>query len=153
MLDLDAPYGPTDNKYSPLLHWSKVFDPQATGLPANGSTAESDFAFYVSPNPPVGSVPHRYVFLLFSVGAAAFEIPESFRGLDPANITERLVFDIDGFVREGKLDLAAANWFTSVNSTAAEDADVPVSSAPARGSLSVLTFGAVGLFLVGVLLG
>lgn len=124
MVDLDAPGGAADNSYSPLLHWLTPVDSGITSLPDNETITDA-FAPYVGPAPPVGTGPHRYVVLLFANPSSTFKVPPSFQDLNPANISERTVFNIQKFAKEGGFQLEAANWFTTENRTV-----VPVAAAP-----------------------
>ena len=76
-----------------------------------------DYAPYAGPAPPPGTGPHRYVALLFASSNSTFEIPPGFKDLDMLDIPDRIAFNISKFIAEGKLKLAAGDWFTSENKT------------------------------------
>lgn len=147
MVDLDAGNATHPHAYSPLLHWSKVIPSGSSSLSVNASTM-SDFAFYFGPAPPPGSGPHRYVVLLFSNSNNTFEIPPNFKDFNSSNIPERFNFDVGGFMDEGKLELQAANWFTSENTT------VPVATNGAGRSLGLGIISATlfSAFILGLVL-
>lgn len=147
MVDLDAGNATRPHAYSPLLHWSKVIPSGSSSLSGNGSTM-SDFAFYFGPAPPPGSGPHRYVVLLFSNSNNTFAIPPSFKDFNSSNIPERFGFNVETFMTEGKIELQAANWFTSENTT------VPVATNSAGRSLSLemTTATLFSAFIFGLLL-
>lgn len=147
MVDLDAGNATHPHAYSPLLHWSKAIPSGSSSLSGNGSTM-SDFAFYFGPAPPPGSGPHRYVVLLFSNSNNTFEIPPSFKDFNSSNISERFGFDVETFMTEGKLEVQAANWFTSENTT------VPVATNGAGRSVSLEMTSATlfSAFIFGLLL-
>ncbi|KAF4470705.1 hypothetical protein FALBO_2394 [Fusarium albosuccineum] len=118
LVDLDAPNGTDSNSWSPFLHWAAFIPSSAQDLPGNASR-QSDFAPYYGPAPPQGTGPHRYVVLLFASHDKTFKVPSSFKDFDGSNVTDRVAFDIEKFALDAKLELAAANWFTSENQTVA----------------------------------
>lgn len=140
MVDIDAPGGPANNSFSPFLHWLTPVGSGLKSLPNNQSASDA-FASYVGPAPPVGSGPHRYIVLLFTDSATTFHMPASFKDLDPSNLNDRAVFDVEKFADEGGFQLAAASWFTTENST--DVPEVPVAAAPRMA-------GDVGVGLLGL---
>ncbi|KAF4972942.1 hypothetical protein FZEAL_9472 [Fusarium zealandicum] len=118
MVDLDAPNGTDSNSYAPFLHWSTFIPFGLDRLPGNASNM-SDFAPYFGPAPPPGTGPHRYAVLLWSSQNKTFQVPPSFQSFNASDITSRIKFDVQRFAHEGQMELAAANWFTSENETAA----------------------------------
>ncbi|ODM19736.1 hypothetical protein SI65_04722 [Aspergillus cristatus] len=117
-IDLDGPF-PSFSILSPILHW---IQPSLHPTPSNDGTittlkANVPFiANWIGPEPPPGSGPHRYVFLLYEQpegfeGAAGKYRPE---GGKEMGIWGRVRFDLDGFEREVGLGKAvAANYFFS----------------------------------------
>ncbi|EYE90521.1 YbhB/YbcL family Raf kinase inhibitor-like protein [Aspergillus ruber CBS 135680] len=115
-IDLDGPF-PSFSILSPILHW---IQPSLHPAPSEDGTttilkANAPFiANWIGPEPPPGSSPHRYVFLLY-------EQPEEFEvhrytseGGKEMGIWGRVRFDLDGFAREiGLGEVVAANYFLS----------------------------------------
>ncbi|EGU86603.1 hypothetical protein FOPG_17231 [Fusarium oxysporum f. sp. conglutinans race 2 54008] len=140
LVDLDAPNGPHDNFYAPLLHWAKVIPSGSSGLSTNSSVMK-DYAPYVGPAPPPGTGPHRYVALLFASGNSTFEIPPGFKDLDMSNFTNRVAFNIRKFITEGRLTLTGGDWFTCENETQTMVAtNAAASSLGASGFLALVAF-------------
>ncbi|KAM0549188.1 hypothetical protein ACHAPJ_009497 [Fusarium lateritium] len=147
LVDLDAPNGTHDNAYAPFLHWAKVIPSGSSKLSSNSSDMK-DYAPYAGPAPPPGTGPHRYVALLFASSNSTFEIPPGFKDLDMLDIPDRIAFNISKFIAEGKLKLAAGDWFTSENKT---ETSVVTNAATSTSVASV--FLALGLyFLLGMAL-
>jgi hypothetical protein len=112
MLDLDPPLADEDRKYAPLLHWLTPI-PSGTKVLAAGDTTTKPIAAYVPPKPPAGSAPHRYVILVLRTPSENFELPEQFQGKTYEDLWSRVNFDLDGFIKAGGFEVAAASWFTS----------------------------------------
>ncbi|KAJ4328858.1 hypothetical protein N0V84_000645 [Fusarium piperis] len=144
LVDLDAPNGTDSNAYAPFLHWTKFIPSGVTTLPGAPPLNLSDFAPYFGPAPPPGTGPHRYVALLFSSSNSTFQVPPSFKEFNSSEVTDRIKFDIETFADEGRLDLVAANWFTSENETAVV---VVTNDAPrmgGAGATALVVFGLLG---------
>ncbi|KAJ4247451.1 hypothetical protein NW762_013126 [Fusarium torreyae] len=147
LVDLDAPNGTHDNSYAPFLHWAKVIPSGSSKLSSNSSDMK-EYAPYAGPAPPPGTGPHRYVALLFASSNSTFEIPPSFKDLDMLNVPDRIAFNISKFITEGKLKLAAGDWFTSENKTVTSVVTNAATSAPVASG-----FLALGVcFLLGMAL-
>ncbi|KAM0427841.1 hypothetical protein ACHAPT_007298 [Fusarium lateritium] len=143
LVDLDAPNGTDSNAYAPFLHWAKFIPSGATNLPGSPLNI-SDFAPYFGPAPPPGTGPHRYVVLLFGSQNSTFHVPPSFKGFNGTEVTDRIKFDIDTFADEGRLDLVAANWFTSENETDVATVTNDASHMGGAGAVALLVFGLLG---------
>ncbi|RSL51159.1 hypothetical protein CEP54_011571 [Fusarium duplospermum] len=144
LVDLDAPNGTDNNAYAPFLHWAKFIPSGITTLPGGPPLNTSDFAPYFGPAPPPGTGPHRYVALLFGSQNSTFHVPPSFKEFNGTEVTDRVRFGIDTFANEGRLDLVAANWFTSENET---DVATVTNDAPrigGTGAAILVVFGLVG---------
>ncbi|CAH0051980.1 unnamed protein product [Clonostachys solani] len=111
MLDLDPPLADEDRKYAPLLHWLTSIPSGVSSLAANDTTTEV-VAPYVAPNPPGGSAPHRYVTLLLKDTRDKFSIPSGFGG-PYEDLFSRVNFDLEGLIKAGGFEIAAAHWFTT----------------------------------------
>ncbi|KAL2694745.1 hypothetical protein Neosp_001331 [[Neocosmospora] mangrovei] len=144
LVDLDAPNGTDSNAYAPFLHWAKFIPSGVTTLPGGPPLNMSDFAPYFGPAPPPGTGPHRYVALLFGTQNSTFQVPPSFKEFNGTEVTDRIKFDIDTFVDEGKLDLVAANWFTSENETSVATVTSDATRMRGAGAVALVTFGILG---------
>jgi hypothetical protein len=147
LVDLDAPNGTHDHPYAPFLHWVTFLPFGEETSPGNASNM-SDFAPYFGPAPPSGTGSHRYTVLLFTSENTTLQVPPSFRSLKPAtNISDRITFELDKFAEEGKLELVAANWFTSENETSTNEnkTTVVTNGAPRSGSAGVAVSTVLGL--------
>lgn len=126
MIDQDVP---RNNSRVTLLHW---FIPNILVAGASNGTLRiptTGGAPYLQPSPPVGDIPHRYVFLLFRQ-PDNFSIPAGFNISPPASTADRIGFNITDFVAKAGLSApAAANWITVQNLTG-------VASATASGGAS-----------------
>lgn len=112
MLDLDVPPGNGSTKRRVLLHDMTTGFKAAKGK-ANGTTTllqstEKGPAPYISPNPPAtDTMAHRYVELLF-MQPDKLQVPAS----TFANMTARINFDINAFMKQHSLSApVAANFF------------------------------------------
>lgn len=114
LVDLDAPHGASNNSFSPYLHWLLEVPKGTTQVSAQHNL--SAVAEYVSPNPPVGYGPHRYVALLLADAHPNITMP----GVEGVNFTDlfsRARFDVKDFIHQGSYKTVAANWFKSENQT------------------------------------
>lgn len=115
-IDLDGPF-PSFSILSPILHW---IQPSLHPTPSNDNTtttlkANAPFiANWIGPEPPPGSGPHRYVFLLYEQ-PEGFEVQRYAPGAGKEmGIWGRVRFDLDGFEREvGLGEVVAVNYFLS----------------------------------------
>jgi len=122
MIDLDVP---RNNSRVTILHW---FEPNVRVTSATDNTllipaANGSGASYLQPSPPVGDIPHRYVFLLFAQ-PANFTVPSQFAAINPPASTQaRIGFNINDFVAAAGLGQPlAANYITVQNTTGAATA-------------------------------
>ncbi|EEU37740.1 uncharacterized protein NECHADRAFT_88114 [Fusarium vanettenii 77-13-4] len=141
LVDLDAPNGTDSHAYAPFLHWVKFIPSGVTTLPGGPPLNMSDFAPYFGPAPPPGTGPHRYVTLLFGTQNSTFQVPPSFKQFNGTEVTDRIKFDIETFVDEGRLDLVAANWFTSENNTAVAAVTNDAPRMGVAGAAALVAFG------------
>lgn len=139
MVDLDAPGGPTNNSFSPLVHWLTSVPAGTTELGLNATV--DAIAPYAGPAPPPGSGPHRYVVLALESSRPEFELPPGFEDFDGSTIEGRLMFDVSGFVESGGFQVIGGNWFT-VESATNGTQPTPESGASTR---SVYTSGLLGV--------
>lgn len=122
MIDLDVP---RNNTRLTLLHW---FVPSATLSGQTNNTllvpaTNSSGASYLQPSPPVGDIPHRYVFLVFA-RPDNFTVPSQFAAINPPSSTQaRIGFNISEFVAAAGLGQPlAANYIRVQNTTATSTA-------------------------------
>ncbi|KAI9172712.1 hypothetical protein HJFPF1_02224 [Paramyrothecium foliicola] len=141
MFDIDAPFGPTNNTFSPILHWI-VAVPAGTTTLAENQTSINATVPYLPPNPPAGSVPHRYIILELRNPNTNFEMPAGFPETFEAP-ESRIRFNVSGFIEAGGFQLSSATWFTveSANNT------VPPQSAA---SLTASSFSGILIGLVSI---
>jgi phosphatidylethanolamine-binding protein (PEBP) family uncharacterized protein len=120
MIDLDAPFADVNRSYSPLLHWLQPSIPATLcTIPDNYTNPDvSAVAPYISPQPPSGSAPHRYVLLAFRQPQRNSSMPIGFlEYYDPDDVVTRFRFNVVSFIKEAGLTLVAANWFTAQDTT------------------------------------
>ncbi|KAF1985108.1 PEBP-like protein [Aulographum hederae CBS 113979] len=118
MIDLDVPQNDTRVN---LLHW---LVPNVTSMDRGSATlnvpAPPPGAPYIQPSPPGGDLPHRYVFLLYSI-PANWTFPEKYANINPpTNVTARIGFNLQDFLSAAQLDnapLLAGNYITVQNQT------------------------------------
>ncbi|KAH7320619.1 phosphatidylethanolamine-binding protein [Stachybotrys elegans] len=110
MVDLDAPRGPSNSTWSPILHWL-IAVPAGQSQLSENQTLVSATAAYFAPAPPEGTGPHRYVVLELENPSGSFEIPSGFPTAYQT-VESRLRFNVSRFVQEGDFRLVGANWFT-----------------------------------------
>jgi len=134
MIDQDVP---RNNSRLTLLHWFVPNIPLTYS--SNGTLAiptvtnATGGAPYLQPSPPVGDIPHRYVFLLFPQ-PANFSIPAGFNISPPPSVTDRIGFNVTDFAAQAHLSAPiAANWITVQNLTGVASA-TGASMASATGS-------------------
>ncbi|KAJ4218490.1 hypothetical protein NW759_008384 [Fusarium solani] len=144
LVDLDAPNGTDSNAYAPFLHWAKFIPFGVTNLPGGPPLNMSDFAPYFGPAPPPGTGPHRYVALLFGSQNSTFQVPPSFKEFNGTEVTNRVKFDIETFADEGRLELVAANWFTSENETAVATVTNDAPRMGGAGAAALVAFSLLG---------
>jgi phosphatidylethanolamine-binding protein len=138
MADLDAPSA-SNSSLSPLIHW-------LVQLPRDTTTTISindSIVSYGRPSPPPGSGRHRYTLLLLSSPQPTFSWPEGAREIRANVSTDRLGYDIEGFVRAGGYEVVAGNYFTTDNTTAAVPTATPSPTAVPAGAASVMAGSAV----------
>ncbi|KIX01097.1 uncharacterized protein Z518_10163 [Rhinocladiella mackenziei CBS 650.93] len=111
-LDIDAPF-PSLDVLGPILHWIQPdfkVDKNSLFL----KSAEPFVANYISPGPPPGSAPHRYIFFLY-------EQPSQFDGKKYAppggkklSNWNRMRCSLDEWEKKAGLDsVLAVNYFKS----------------------------------------
>jgi len=76
--------------------------------PLSAQTSNVPISQYTPPQPPQGSGPHRYVFLLFSEKDGGYDVPENAVELDHNN---RKRWDAMAFAKKYGLTLVGANFF------------------------------------------
>ncbi|CAF1284223.1 unnamed protein product [Didymodactylos carnosus] len=96
MTDPDAP-SPTNHTRAPYLHYIVT---NARKMDFSDGTAICN---YMGPNPPSGSGPHRYIFLLY--------ISNDMVEHDNIDDSQRVQYPIHEFVRTYNLGLEAAKYF------------------------------------------
>ncbi|XP_014559820.1 hypothetical protein COCVIDRAFT_90984 [Bipolaris victoriae FI3] len=112
MLDLDVPPANGTTERRVLLHCMntgfRATRQQLSGAARLLASSQTGPAAYLPPNPPpVDTVPHRYVELLFKQ-PSNLSVSES----TYANVQNRINFDIEAFMSENGVDAPlAANYF------------------------------------------
>ena len=112
MLDLDVPPANGTTERRVLLHCMntgfRATRQQLSGAARLLASSQTGPAAYLPPNPPpVDTVPHRYVELLFKQPSNL-----SVSELTYANVQNRINFDIEAFMSENGVDAPlAANYF------------------------------------------
>ncbi|EUC34852.1 hypothetical protein COCCADRAFT_35551 [Bipolaris zeicola 26-R-13] len=135
MLDLDVPPANGTTERRVLLHCMntgfRATRQQLSGAARLLASSQTGPAAYLPPNPPpVDTVPHRYVELLFKQ-PSNLSVSES----TYANVQNRINFDIEAFMSDNGVDAPlAANYFHvdgRAGAASATGSSASVSGAPA----------------------
>jgi phosphatidylethanolamine-binding protein len=117
-LDLDAPF-PSMPILGPIMHGMEV-DVVASGPATDGwvvLSSTGDYIFpYISPNPPPGSNPHRYMFLVYEQPAEhSAETVRKALGLSRTpGMTARLLWNLEDLEKKiGLQKIIVGNYWVS----------------------------------------
>jgi len=139
LIDIDVLRNGTRTTF---LHWfvpnvlltnGDVFtNPLTIPVPGNGTPG----APYLQPSPPVGDIPHRYVFYLYGQ-YDGFAIPADSKFSHPTSTNDRIGFNMTAFAEEAGLfhNSNAENYFVVQATTGTAD----TTSASAAGTSATTT--------------
>ncbi|KAF5318427.1 hypothetical protein D9619_010797 [Psilocybe cf. subviscida] len=130
MFDPDAPTPQMPNVSQALHFIGGNFTIDSSGTLLNSSAALVE---YLSPAPPEGSDPHRYIALVYNQ-------PHDFDTIGPSfanSSTSRFNFSVSDFARSTKLrSPISGNFFLVARSSSSDSSNVPASCAAVNGTAS-----------------